>query len=236
MVRIEGLIEYTDIELEQIAHDYLHERVDVQFRIPVNVEALLQNCQGVGDVDTVPDIKKYTGTEGAVCRYGGGNELIVYFDAETADGPSPAFFAVVGEELAHVILHRAILMQVKSLPEFLEVQSSRQWHRMERDARRLSAAIRMPHKNLVLSAESLYPDIVQEHGFGDVWGVQKLLRNALAEKYVVPPEDMHKRLMQWPCLIYQRANVSIQGNKQRLVDSEATLRVYEPRKQRQMFD
>ncbi|HEY2416183.1 MAG TPA: hypothetical protein VGI40_28335 [Pirellulaceae bacterium] len=236
MVTIEGLIEYTDIQLEQTAHDYLQSRKDVQFKIPVNVEDLLQHAEGVGDVDTVEGISKYTGTEGAVCRYGGGNELIIYFDAETADGPTPAFYAVVGEELAHVILHKAIFIQVKSFPEFLEVQNSPQWNRMERDARRLSAAIRMPYKNLVLNAESLYPDIVDEHGFSDVWEIQKLLRNALSEKFFVPPEDMHKRLMQWPCLVYQRANVSIQAKKNRLVNEDATLRVYRPTTQRKMFD
>jgi hypothetical protein len=94
----------------------------------------------------------------------------------------------------------------------------------------------MPYKNLVLSAQTLYPVIVDEHGFSDVWAIQKLLRNALAEKFVVPPDDMHKRLMQWPCLIYQRANVSIQAQKNILVEEDATLLVYRPKKQTTMFD
>lgn len=235
MVTIDGLIEYTDSQLEQIAHDYLRSRTDVQFRIPVNVEGLLQSCEGVGDIDTVPDIRRYTREEAAICRWRGGNDLIIYFDQELADGPTPAFYAAVGEELAHVILHKSILIQVRSFPEFLEVQRHGEWHRMERDARRLSAAIRMPYKNLVLAAEGLYPEIIREHGFGDTWAIQKLLRNALAEKFLVPPEDMHKRLMGWPCLVYQRANISIQAGENRLVDDDVSLRVYVPRKQRMMF-
>jgi hypothetical protein len=237
MVQLEGLVEFTDIELEQMAHDYLfRDRPDVQFRIPVNVEALLQGCEKVGDIDTVPGIAKYTRTEGVICRHATGNDLKVYFDEEIADGPKASFYAVVCEELAHVILHPGVFIQVKSFPEFLEVQRSPQWHRMERDARRLSAAIRMPPRHVVLSAESLYPEIVDEHGFGDSWAIQKLLRNALAEKFVVPPEDMHRRLMQWPCLIYERANMSLQGKAKTLVSADAFLRIYQPRTQRKLFE
>jgi hypothetical protein len=236
MIQIEGLIEYTDFELEQMAHDYLRARPDVQLKIPINVEALLQGCAGLGDIDTVPDITKYTRTEGVICRHTNGNDLKVFLDEATTNfGPKANYYAVVAEELSHILLHQSIFIQVKSITDFIEVQKSAQWHRIERDAKRLSAAIRMPYKNVILAAQDMYPEIVDEHGFGEAWAVNKLLRNALAEKFVVPQVDMHRRLMQWPCQIYDRAAISIQSQMHSLVSADYVPRTEPPRKQANLF-
>lgn len=236
MIQLEGLIEYTDTALEQKAHEYLRSRPDVQFRIPVNVEALLESCGDV-ELDTVSDIARLTRTGGCVCRHISGVGLKVYVDASIADcGSKASYHAVIAEELAHIILHQSIFIQVKSFPEFLEVQQSPQWHRIERDAKYLGSALMMPFKNLDLTAEDLYPQIVDEHGFGGLWQIQKLLRNAIAEKFVVPQADVHRRLMHWPCRVYDRMAISVQGKLDRLASADALVLVKQPEKQLVMFE
>ncbi len=235
MVQLEGLVDYTDIQLEQMAHEYLRKRQDVQFKIPVNVEALLDGCENV-DVDDVADISRYARIEGCVCRHMNGRDLKVYIDRRIVDfSPKPAYFAVVAEELAHIVLHQGIFIQIKSFYEFLDFQKSPHWHRIERDARRFSAAIRMPYKNLVMAAEKTYPEIIDEHGYGDTWSIQKLLRNALAEMFAVPQTDMHSRLMQWPCHIFDRATASIQCRSGRLVEPDAVPKIVCRTSQGQLF-
>lgn len=235
MLRIEGVIEYGDAQLEQMAHDFLRKRPDVQFKIPVNVEALLETCADV-DLDVVANLAITANHAGCVCRPENGPELVVYVDQRIADSGSKAQYnAVIAEELAHIELHRPIFMQVKSIEDFLEVQRSKWWHRMERDARFFSSALRMPFKNLVLNSESLYVEIIDEHGFGNISQTQKLLRNALADKFQVPPEDMHVRLMQWPCQLFFRVELSVQARSQRLLSTDVEIRVNVPRVQAKLF-
>lgn len=237
MVQLDGLIEYSDAELEQKAHEYLRRRQDVQFKIPVNAEALLENCEGVGDVDTIQGIVKMTRTEGVVCRHLNQRDLRIFLDEEVVDfGSRATLSAVLTEELAHILLHKAIFFQVKSVGEFIEVLRSPQWHRIERDAKVFSAAIRMPFKNLILAAEGTYPDIVDEHGFSDVATIQKLVRNAIAEKFAVPPEDAQRRLMQWPCRVYDRVAISAQCRLSRLAPADAVPQLVHARtKQKLIF-
>jgi hypothetical protein len=236
IVQLEGLVEYTDAQLEQLAHDYLRSRVDVQLKLPINVEALLQGCRYVGLIDTVPGIAEKVAVEGCLCRHRNGSDLIIYIDEDIANYATKAKYnAVVAEELAHAVLHPAVFMQVKSFSAFLEVQNSPEWHRMERDAKRFSAAVRMPFRTLVVSAESIYPEIVQEHGFGQIWKIEKLLRNALAERFVVPQEDMQRRLLEWPCLVLERAAMSVQASSPKLLPSDAAIEVKQPQKQLRIF-
>jgi hypothetical protein len=235
MVSLNGLIEYTHAELEQKAHDYLRSRPDVQFRIPVHIEALFERCELIGKIDHISGIAKYTRHLGVVGRHRSGNLVHVFLDKEMTDfGPRAVYHAVLGEELAHILLHQAAFIQVKSIQDFWDIQRSMQWPRMERDARRLSDALLMPFKNLVLYAEKMYPSLVDEHGY-DIWVVQKLLRNALAEKFVVPQHDMNRRLRQWPCLVYDRLVASLQTKSERLLSHDAVLRVDAPLKQRTIF-
>ena len=105
-----------------------------------------------------------------------------------------------------------------------------------RDAKVYGAALRMPFRNLILAAETIYPEIVDEHGFGDLATVQKLLRNALAEKFVVPTEDMHRRLMQWPCRVYDRVAISTMCQEIVLADDYAVAHLSPRTIQRQMFE
>ncbi len=234
-VTLEGVVEYPDHQLEQMAHDYLRTRSDVQFKIPVNVEAMLEGCPNV-DIEDIPDMVKFARTEGCLCRHMNGKDLRLFIDRNIIDhAPCANYLAVLAEELAHVVLHPAIFMQIKSFPEFLEVQRSPLYHRIERDARRFSAAIRMPYKNLVCAAEQLYPEIVDEHGYDHVWTVQKLLRNALAEKFCVPQVDMHSRLMQWPCHVYDRVSATVLCKLGKLLSAAEADRIAPRLKQKNLF-
>jgi len=209
-VVVDGLVEYTISQLECQAQHFLRQRVDVPFRAPINVEVLLENMPGVTIRPKSNLIAQYS-VEGAVCNDPETSDgRRVYIDFNLMNGFNDARYnAAVAEELAHLVLHPAMLMQVKSVEDFLEIRKCDQWKRIEVDARRFSAAIRMPESLIKESASAVYREIVDEHGFGDPLSIAKLVRNRLAQLFVVPLQDMHSRLIQWPCEVYAKVIASV---------------------------
>jgi hypothetical protein len=207
-VRVDGLVDYTRGQLECLAADLLRKRVDVPFRAPINVEVLLENTPDV-HIEDMRGLREKYSVEGAVCTEDDTHELTVLVDYHLMNGPDDAGYnAVIAEEFAHIILHRAVIQQIKSIDDFIEFRKCPQWKQIELDARGFSAAVRMPEQLIMRRAEAVYPEVVDEHGFGDPHSIAKLVRNRLAEIFVTPVADMHARLVQWPCPVAARVIAS----------------------------
>jgi hypothetical protein len=197
-VLVDGLIEFTPSQIEDRATRFLRKRVDVPRSLPVPIELLLENT---GDVilRTTSGLRSRHNVEGCVCNEFFSKLLTVYVDGDIADGPDDALYnAVLSEELAHVELHRALILQVRSIEDFQEVRRHSQWRRIEQDALRFSLAIRMPTDGFVVEVEQAYTDVIREFGFGDSSRTELQIRNLLASRYVVPHQDMQRRLTQTP--------------------------------------
>ncbi len=230
-VRVEGLVNYTRSQLECHAAELLRTRSDVVFRIPVNVERLLE---GIPNVDLRPMsglLNKFS-VEGAVCNQLLSKKITVFVDQNIFNGHDDArFAAVIGEELAHITLHPALIMQVKGVEDFLELRQCPQWRQIESDARLFSAAVRMPEFAIRRRAEGAYLRVIDEFGFSDPHAAALHVRNLLAEQFVVPVEDMQSRLIQWPCEIMASVIASVQGRHDSLqLSAPATPPSYVQRK------
>lgn len=217
-VRVEGLVEYTRSQLECLAANLLRRRVDIPFRAPIRVQRLLESR----DVFVKPMsglLNKYS-VEGAVCNEFMTRRLTVFIDYHLMNGPDDARYnAVIGEELAHIELHRSQIHQVKCVEDFLELRRCKQWRQIERDARTFSAAVRMPESLITRHADAIYRQTVDDLGFGEPHTIAKVFRNRLAELFVVPVDDMHARLVQWPCSISARVIASVQAASDTLLPS-----------------
>jgi hypothetical protein len=217
----------TTSELEQMARDFWRRRVDLTLRIPVNIEVIFDGPDL--ELDFLPGLLRGFNVEGCVCKYDRSKTLCVVVDSRIADGYNRAHYnAVIAEELAHIELHQGIFIQAKSPLDFIEIQRSPCWPQFEADAKQFSAAIRMPAHLISASVSRAYREVVNELGFSDIHTIEKLLRNRLAEQYVVPPEDMQRRLMRWPCQLGDRLANSIQVRSENLLDSCAELRLRKP--------
>lgn len=219
-IRVEGLVEYTPGQLECMAAEMLRRRPDVPFRAPINVERLIESRDVV--IKPMDGLLNKFSVEGAVRTELLSRRITIYVDYHIFNGPDDARYgAVIGEELGHLTVHKAQIMQVKSVEDFLELRQCPQWRQIEKDARAFSAAIRMPELLITRRAESLYPEIVNEFGYGDPHAIAKHVRNRLAELFVVPVEDMHARLVQWPCQVMARVIASVQDGRDTLIGNSS---------------
>lgn len=235
-VRVDGLVEYTQSQIENRAREFLRSRVDVSLGVPIDVELLLENTADVR-LQTLPGLLNKYSVEGCVCNQFMTKNLVVFVDVRIADGANDSRYnAVVAEELAHIQLHRALLYQVKTVEDFIEVRTHPKWRMIERDAQLFSCAVRMPQELVSCQAETAYPKLVDLHGFADPYQIEKLMRNHLAETFAVPYQEMHARLQQWPCDVYKRVNVSVQAGSCELMRADWTVDVHPPTQQMNLLD
>jgi hypothetical protein len=197
-VMVDGLVDYTPSQIEDLASLFRRNRVDVPKVLPVPVELLLENTRDVR-LRTVSGLRRDHNVEGCVCNEFFSTLLTVFIDAGISDGPDDALYnAVLGEELAHIELHRALILQIKSIEDFREVRTHPQWKRIEQDAIRFSLAIRIPANTFIAEAEAAYTAVINEHGFGESHRTALQVRNWLARRYATPYQDMQRRVSQYP--------------------------------------
>ena len=204
----EGLITYSDADLERKARELFRRRPHIPLSVPIKIKRLVEH-----EVDVC--LKFYNGLratfgiEGAVGKGFMTRTRFVCVDATFLNRPWPEYSAVLAEEFSHIHLHPALVQMVNDIEDFIAIQGDPQWPRFERDAKSFSLAIRIPLELLIPLAETTYERLVDEHGFGDLSRIQKLLRHELATIFRVPPEDMQRRLAQSTCGINRRVAASV---------------------------
>lgn len=222
-----GLVTYSDGEIEQLARMELRRRPDVDFRAPINLEVLVENEEDV-EMEVMYGLVYRHKVEGCVCKRYMSNKLVVGVDQTILAGPWHGYNAVLGEEYAHIRLHPALFLYVETVEDFIKLQSDPEWRRFERDARKFSAAIRMPPELLSLEAEQLYVRTIREEGFVDPNTIEKSIRNRLADSFRVNPDEMQRRICSWPCDLRSRIVASVQSQSLILVPESWALKAVPP--------
>jgi len=196
-VLVEGLIEYTATQIENLASDFLHRRVDITRKIPTDVEMLLEGLPDV-QLNVIAGLLG-NNVEGCVCNHYMSRLITVFIDRRIADGISDArYHAVIAEEIAHIVLHRVLILQINSVEDFIETRQCDQWKQIEKDAELFSLAIRIPSDTVLDECSKTYREVVSDYGFLDTEVTLRQVKNTLADKYAVSYEDMNRRLSRWP--------------------------------------
>lgn len=232
---VKRLVEFTTTQLEGLSQQVFRTRPDIELAIPVNLELLIEDLPNVSlvvkeNLVVAHSIEGYVRKQEVL-----GHDIEVVVDKNIVDGNWPRYNAVLGEEFAHLELHMALVHAVQTVDDFIQLQRDPAWPQYERDAKWFSLAMRMPAALLVQEAERLYPKIVDEHGYGDTARVEKFLRNSLAELFRVPPADMQRRMMDWPCHILQRIESSVQAKADFLIPTSWSLRAVSPGRQQSLL-
>jgi Zn-dependent peptidase ImmA (M78 family) len=131
----------------------------------------------------------------------------VIIDAEVADHPSASFYRfTVAEEFAHILLHRDIMAQVRTTEDLEELHAWTGYSAIDRNAKRLAAALLMPTVTVSVHARTLYAQLVKAAGFGDHAAILAHLEERLARLHAVSAAAMRNRLKEWPLKITQKVD------------------------------
>jgi Zn-dependent peptidase ImmA (M78 family) len=90
------------------------------------------------------------------------------------------------------------------LEDLLALHAWRGYHEIDRNAKRLAAALLMPTITVSREARAVYPQLVKAVGFGDPAAVEAHLAERLARLHAVSAAAMRNRLKEWPLRITQK--------------------------------
>lgn len=232
----EDLATYSENDLERLAIEDLRRRPDVEFSAPINVELLIECLPNV-TLKLKDGLRAKHRVEGMVLKASGADKSIeVWVDSLIYAGPWHCYNATLGEEYAHLRIHRGLFLCVSTIDEFVALQSDPQWARHEADARRFSDAIRMPAELLNIEAAAIYPRLVNEVGFHDTLGVYNLLRGKLAGKFRVTTEDVLRRMQQPQVRLEDRLLSSLQSRSFELIPHDWIVEARPRGKQAYLFE
>jgi Zn-dependent peptidase ImmA (M78 family) len=209
------LREYTIVELEQIA-DKFHGRLGEKFGIPVDIDLLLENTEGV-DLDIWPGLAANHELLGMAGINPDTDILYVYIDDELADRSASIrrYRMTVAEELAHILIHRPAIEAVKTVIDFKLIQNHQKWHLYERNAKRLAAALLMPASFILGDARELYSKMIKSlpnlHKYSNPDAIKKIIASLLAERYLVSVESMRYRLKEWPINVFDKIDQAMKN-------------------------
>lgn len=215
-MRLTRVPQYSATELERRAEELIRSRCGWPPSIPVDFEFLVAEEPRVL-LDILPGLQALCGVAGLVRYEADTDSMRIIIDADVADHPSASFYRfTVAEEFAHVLLHRDIMAQVQTLEDLLALHAWRGYHEIDRNAKRLAAALLMPTITVAQEARRLYPALVKTAGFRDPAAVQAHLEERLARLHAVSASAMRYRLKEWPLRITQRVERAMREKLQSL--------------------
>ncbi len=193
----------TELAIEWRVRQLLGRRSAQVSAAPVDVEAALEKRAGVR-LEIVPGLVPRFSVQACAVRTDAG--AVLYVDRIVADSRPLASYrhllalcfapAGLGDEPA-----RSGFVDVNW---FFSLRQSDYWPQALRDCQRFALAMLLPAGPVLGAAEAAYQELVQQQGWVDLEAATRAVRNRLAEQFAVPPTLVHRRLMGWPCHVYDR--------------------------------
>lgn len=199
---------YTLPELEQIAANQLKTLGD-NLTIPVDIEDIVEQC----GIDL--DIKRNLANRGIMGEIGTNldtGKFIIKIDEKLFEARHRQRICrmTIAEEFAHFLLHRKAIENVKTSEDAIALKNYPSWHKCERNAKWLAAALLIPAGHILDDSRKFYKQLVSTAGFGDLNVIKKYIRNLLADKYDVSVSAMNYRLENWPVNVIEKIERAIQ--------------------------
>ena len=195
---------FTVGELERRAEALIRDRSAWPPDLPVDIEFLVDREPGTV-LDVLPGLRETCGVAGLVRYEPETDRMRILIHAEVADHPSASFYRfTVAEEFAHILLHRGIMSEVRTAEDLEDLHTWTEYGTIDRNAKRLAAALLMPTITVSTRARILYEQLVKVAGFGDPAAILAHLEERLARLHGVSASAMRHRLKEWPLRITQK--------------------------------
>ncbi len=193
--------QYQISELERIARQLLEERFSEGVSIPVDIDYLAESEPGVS-LDIMLGLRHTFGIAGAVVVHPEERRLTILIDQSVADGNAAFYRFTLAEEFSHLVLHRSILEQIKTVEDAARLHASPDYYdHLDRNAKWLASALLMPERCLREDSSTLFTRL--RAVIPDEQALAYKLTIRLAQRYNVSQLAMSHRLRNWPLNIYE---------------------------------
>ena len=193
----ESVFEYSKSQLEENAERFIKSFPGLLKKIPpLNPEVLLEKTPDVKEIRALPLLVAKFKVEGMVLTpIFMHREMTVVIDQGIMDHRDPSRYNItIAEELAHIHLHRAVMLNVQEYEDFVDLQAHPKWARAERDAKYWARALLMPRHVLEEVSRSVYRQVVDELGFQDSFQICSIFVSHLATRFEIPSNEVQKRI------------------------------------------
>lgn len=199
---------YTVNQLEAIACEQLKKLRGLT--IPIDIETIVEDFQKI-DIDVKRGLKDRHKLWGMVSTDLDTGDILIVVDDQLLDLDHlfRIYRMTIAEEFAHLLLHRDAIIRIKNIEDFEALQKHQDWHKHDRNAKWLAAALLVPAGHVLDDSRKFYRQLVSTVGYGDLNVVQKYLRNLLADKYLVSVSAMSYRLQNWPVNVVEKVERAI---------------------------
>lgn len=191
-----ALPRYSAGDLEGIAAAQLAAQFPGGIPVPVDIDYLLESQPGV-TLEVMRGLRDSHGVAGAVLTHPDEDRLTVLIDEAVADGLASFYRFTLAEEFGHVILHRGVIKSITTLEQAIALhQSPDYYNTLDRNAKRLAAAVLMPADRLRRDAQTLFAQLRATNA--GIVELKATLSIRLGQQYSVSTVAMRHRLTEWP--------------------------------------
>lgn len=213
------IFDYTKPELERKVDEFIRRRPFLGNAPPVYPDLILIRMPEVTQIEPDPGLMPTYKAEAMVlARTFMHRELKVVVDEwimNHADGAP--FNMALAEEIGHIELHRAVIMEIDTPQDFLEVHRHPRWAVAERDAKYFGRALLMPSVMMEPVASDIYRRVAAEIGFSDAFRFDHIFAVHMASTFEIPLADAKKRIDAYTGGLRSRLDMSIAAKSDALL-------------------
>ena len=192
----------TELAIEWRVRRLLGRRNSLVAAGPVDVESALERQANVR-LEIVPGLVPRFSVQACVVK--SPDAVTIYVDRIVGDSrPLASYRQVLAECYAPAALWGDDALADQAACWFERLQASDAWPRALRDCRRFALAMLLPANPVLAGAEIAYRELVEQQGWVEPEVGARVVRNRVAEQFAVPPAEVHRRMVAWPCHLYGR--------------------------------
>jgi len=154
-------------------------------------------------------------------------DLVIAMDQGIMNSRNAAEYNMtIAEEIGHIELHRAVMLGIHELEDFIDLQKHSRWAIAERDAKYFARALLMPRRMLERVASEEYKRLARDIAFSDAYQFESLLMVRLSTVFDIPLIETRRRIEEYTGGMRTRLDKSIAICSEELLDltDEITVR------------
>jgi uncharacterized protein DUF955 len=216
------IFDYPKPELERLVDEFVRRRPFINDLPPVEIDLIVKRMKDVRQIKPAELLldKHKTAAMVLAPRFMH-RDLTVLVDQGIMDRRDPAEYNMaLAEEIGHIELHRAVMLEIKDENDFVDLQRHARWNTAEHDAKYFGRALLMPRSMLEPLAAQVYRRLTSEYGFGDAFQFNRFFVVHLASIFEIPYADAQKRIDSYVGGLRSRIDLSFAARSTRLVSMQ----------------